>query len=135
MQPFSRRYELVTPVMAGCLLAVSLVCWITGYVRSLGFPIYEEVRAMPLWNAVCQHLQDKGMAYLTGAAGMCVCAFLIHRANYILILIREKTLLPVLLYMLFYLSLLPFYGGNRVLTRFFLFSIFPSLSRKTKCLQ
>ena len=101
MQPFSRRYELVTPVMAGCLLAVSLVCWITGYVRSLGFPIYEEVRAMPLWNAVCQHLQDKGMAYLTGAAGMCACAFLIHRANYILILIREKTLLPVLLYMLF----------------------------------
>ena len=82
MQPFSRRYELVTPVMAGCLLAVSLVCWITGYVRSLGFPIYEEVRAMPLWNAVCQHLQDKGMAYLTGAAGMCACAFLIHRELY-----------------------------------------------------
>lgn len=101
MQPLGRRYEFTTPFVASCLLAVSFLCWISGYIGSLGFPIYEEVRAMPFWNAVCQYLQDKGMAYLVGAALMLACAFLIHRANYILILIREKTLLPVLLYLLF----------------------------------
>ncbi|MCC8134614.1 MAG: hypothetical protein LIP04_14345 [Tannerellaceae bacterium] len=79
---------------------VSLLCWIVGYGFSVGYPVYGEITAPPLWNAICRILLGKTITYLTGFLLMAGGAFMIHRANFVLMLIREKTYLPFALYML-----------------------------------
>lgn len=96
-----RRFNLATPGVYIYILILCMACWIAGYVDSVGFPVYGEVAAPPLWNAICQILPGKVVTYFMGFLLLCGGAFLIHRANYALVLIREKTLLPLLLYALF----------------------------------
>ncbi|MCD7977463.1 MAG: hypothetical protein LUG51_09985 [Tannerellaceae bacterium] len=79
---------------------VSLLCWVVGYIFSVGFPVYGEVTAPPLWNAICRVLPGKLITYLIGFFLMAGGAFMIHRANFVLMLIREKTYLPFALYIL-----------------------------------
>lgn len=81
-------------------LGVSLACWVVGYIDSVGYPVYGEVTATPLWNSICRNLPSKEFTYIIGLALMLGGAYLLHRANYALVLIREKTLLPFLLYVL-----------------------------------
>lgn len=97
----TRRYTIATPATYAYLLAGCACCWIVSYVSSVGYPVYGEVTAPPLWNAVCRVLPGKAFTYLIGLLLMLGGAFLLHRANYALVLIREKTLLPFLLYVLF----------------------------------
>ena len=66
-----------------------------------GYPVYGEVSATPLWNTICQALPGKEFTYIIGMVLMFGGAFLLHRANYVLVLIREKTMLPFLFYVLF----------------------------------
>ncbi len=82
------------------MLCACIFCWIAGYVDSVGYPVYGEVTAPPLWNALCRVLPGKLFTYLIGFLLMAGGAFLVHRANYALMLIREKTLLPFLFYAL-----------------------------------
>lgn len=83
------------------LLGVSLLFWVVGYIYSIGYPVYSEVSATPSWDAVCRILPNKAITYIIGILLLAGGAFLIHRANYILIIIREKTFIPPLLYILF----------------------------------
>lgn len=78
-----------------------MVCWGVGYLYSVGYPVYGEVSSTPLWNAICKLLPGKGFTYIIGMILMFGGAFLLHRANYALVLIREKTMLPFLFYVLF----------------------------------
>lgn len=98
---YNRRYAISTPATYIYLLLACASCWLKGYVDSVGYPVYGEVSAPPLWNAICQILPGKGLTFLIGITLMLLGAFLLHRANYILVLIREKTFLPFLLYILF----------------------------------
>lgn len=82
------------------MLCACIFCWVLGYVDSVGYPVYGEVTAPPLWNALCLILPGKFFTYLIGLLLMLGGAFLVHRANYALMLIREKTLLPFLFYAL-----------------------------------
>lgn len=82
------------------VLGVSTLCWIIGYIDSVGYPVYGEMIATPLWNTICRILPGKLFTYLIGILLMFGGAYLLHRANYALGLIREKTLLPFLLYVL-----------------------------------
>jgi hypothetical protein len=95
-----KQYTIDTPANYFFLLAVSLVFWITGYVFSVGYPVYGEASSTPLWNMVCGLLPDKAVTYLIGLLLTAGGAFLIHRANYVLVIIREKTFLPFLIYVL-----------------------------------
>lgn len=97
---YGRRYEIDTLGTHVYILCACAVCWIAGYMRSVGFPVYGEVSAPPLWNDLCQVLPGKAGTYLIGVLLMLGGAFFVHRANYALVLIREKTLLPFLLYAL-----------------------------------
>lgn len=98
---YSHRHNLSgIPTFAG-VLAACLVCWVVSYFHSVGYPVYGEVAAPPLWNTICEALPGKAFTYLIGILLMLGGAFLLHRANYILVLIREKTLLPFLFYVLF----------------------------------
>ena len=94
------RYSLASPGVYVYMACACVVCWIAGYIGSIGYPVYGEVTAAPLWNALCLVLRDKPVAYLAGFALMGLGAFLVHRANYALMLVREKTLLPLLFYAL-----------------------------------
>lgn len=96
-----RRYAVNTPRSYLLLFVACAVCWAKGYADSLGFPVYGEVSASPLWNRICQLLSaNVFLAYSMGSVLMVLGAFLIHRANYALVLIREKTLLPFFFYLL-----------------------------------
>lgn len=97
---YGRRYTIATPMTHLYMLCACIFCWVLGYVDSVGYPVYGEVTAPPLWNALCQILPGKSLTYLIGLSLMFGGAFLVHRANYALMLIREKTLLPFLFYAL-----------------------------------
>ena len=98
---YSRKYTIATPGTYAYILVGCMLCWITGYIYSVGYPVYGEVTASPLWNAICRVLPGKAFTYLIGLLLMAGGAFLLHRANYALVLIREKTLLPFVFYILF----------------------------------
>jgi hypothetical protein len=104
MRTSHSRYEkttaINTPLNFGLLVAMSVFFWIAGYTQSVGYPVYGEAASTPLWNIVCTSLTSKAGAYFIGALLLGGGAFLIHRANYMLILIREKTYLPFLLYLI-----------------------------------
>jgi hypothetical protein len=95
-----RKYSIDNPVNYILLLSVSFFLWLAGYRASGGYPVEIEAWSTPLWKFVCQTLPGKAATYLMGLL-LTVCgAFLIHRANYMLMIIREKTLSPFLLYIL-----------------------------------
>lgn len=98
---YSRRNNISGPATFTCTFLACIACWVASYMNSVGYPVYGEVTAPPLWNAICQVLPGKAFTYSIGMLLMLGGAFLLHRANYILVLIREKTLLPFLFYVLF----------------------------------
>ncbi|MDH6358408.1 hypothetical protein [Parabacteroides sp. PF5-9] len=97
---YGKRYSLDRTGVYLYTLFACLCCWGIGYINSVGFPVYGEVTAPPLWNAICHILSDKLMTYLIGFILMLGGAFMLHRANYVLVLIREKTVLVFLIYTL-----------------------------------
>lgn len=101
MRNYSHRFDFSSPATFAPVLLACVVCWIVSYLYSVGYPVYGEVSATPLWNAICEALPGKEFAYAIGMALMFGGAFLLHRANYVLVLIREKTMLPFLFYVLF----------------------------------
>lgn len=98
---YSRRHDLSGTATFVTVLLACIACWVVSYLNSVGYPVYGEVTAPPLWNAICKALPSKAFTYAIGMMLMLGGAFLLHRANYILVLIREKTLLPFLFYVLF----------------------------------
>ena len=93
---YSRRHSISGTGTFVVVLIACIACWVVSYFNSIGYPVYGEVTAPPLWNAICQVLPGKAFTYTIGMLLMFGGAFLLHRANYILVLIREKTLLPFL---------------------------------------
>lgn len=98
---YSRKHSFSDTGTLVAVLVACIACWVVSYFKSVGYPVYGEVTAPPLWNAICQVLPGKAFTYAIGMLLMVGGAFLLHRANYILVLIREKTLLPFLFYVLF----------------------------------
>lgn len=98
---YTRRFDFSAPPTFVPVLLACMGCWVVSYLYSVGYPVYGEVTATPLWNLLCQALPGKAFTYIIGMALMAGGAFLLHRANYVLVLIREKTMLPLLFYILF----------------------------------
>lgn len=83
------------PVMAMCA-----ACWILSYAYSIGYPVDAEISATPLWEVICHLSPGKEWTYLMGMAFTAAGAFLLQRMNYVLMLIRENSRLPFLVYVL-----------------------------------
>lgn len=101
MRNASRNDQVATPVAYAYTFVACIASWICGYIYSVGYPVYGKVMATPLWNFICQYLPNKLFTYVVGIVLMVGGGFLLHRANYVLMLIREKTFLPLLFYILF----------------------------------
>lgn len=95
---FRHKYSMNTPWTNAYLFCVCLACWGLGYSQSIGFPMQEEVRATPLWNAISPFLPGETGIYLIGFFLMLGSALTVNQTNYTLMLIRERTLLPFLFY-------------------------------------
>jgi hypothetical protein len=82
------------------LTGASLFFWITAYLMSTGYPAPVEASDAPLWTIICRALTNKNGIYAAGLLLIGGGGFLIHRINYVLVIIREKTWMPFLLYVL-----------------------------------
>lgn len=80
---------------------VCLVCWTVGYQYSAGYPVVCDTGVSPIWEAVCAMLPDKRFTYLIGCSLICLLAFIIQRINFSFVIVRGKTLLPFLFFLLF----------------------------------
>ncbi|MDR1356745.1 MAG: hypothetical protein LBJ58_03640 [Tannerellaceae bacterium] len=98
---YDKQYSVDNPVNYALLPAISLFFWVIAYKASTGYPMQGDESATPLWNFICTGMQHKSIAYTVGALLMLGGAFLLHRTNYMLAIIREKTIMPFLLYIFF----------------------------------
>ncbi len=80
---------------------VCIACWVTCFLTSTGFPIRPAAKATPLWSAITGWLSHPEITYALGVFFLLAAAYLLLRANYALMLIRERTVLPFLLYLLY----------------------------------
>lgn len=96
----NKRNYLDSPGIILYVFGICLVCWIAGYAISLGYPVRAEAGDTPLWSAICDILPGKLFTYFIGLLLVAGGAFLLNRANYVLVIIRDKTLLPFLLFLL-----------------------------------
>lgn len=100
------------------MVLVALICalsWVASYILSIGFPMKEGSTAVELWHFICTSITDKTLAYGIGFVLMMSGAFLLHRVNYILVLIREKTWLPFWVYVFLIstnLTFMPFIASS-----------------------
>lgn len=98
---YDKQHRIDSPFNYAFLLGMSLFLWTGGYLASAGYPVHAGASATPLWSMVCRALPNKALTCLTGILLTAGGGFLIHRANYMLAIIREKTLMPFFLYILF----------------------------------
>jgi hypothetical protein len=98
---YSHRKNRQSPLIITGLAIICLCSWFVGYLFSVGYPIPTKESDTPLWVALCSLLSGKEVVYIAGGLLTMVGAFLLHRANYTLALIKEKTYLPFFLYIFF----------------------------------
>ncbi len=101
-----KRYSLNTPFIVLYVTGISVVCWVVCSLVSNGFPLLLKSSSTPVWKLTTSLLTNEIIAYAIGILFTFGAAILLHRANYALMLIRERTILPFLLY-LFYVSSTP----------------------------
>ena len=68
--------------------------------QGMGFPVALDAYDVPLWKTFCAWIPGPAAAYAIGLLLMFGGAFLIQRMNYVVGLIREKTALPFLFFVL-----------------------------------
>ena len=78
------------PVML-LTFSICLLCWVVGYFFSFGFPVTTENAVFPFWETFCKWLDNRVMAYFFGLLCMFLIAYIIQRISDIEMLIRERT--------------------------------------------
>lgn len=100
MQRTYNRKFVITPLSVALLIAVSIACWIIGYLKSVGYPITEDNDSTIIWNILLRHIPNIETAYILGFLLLVAGGFFVQRANYALILLRERTMMPFWIYFL-----------------------------------
>jgi hypothetical protein len=91
--------------------SICLLCWIVGFISLLGFPLTTDDSALPFLDQLFQWLDNRILVYLIGFLFMILIAFIIQRISDIEMLIRERTRIVFLLFVLLIstdVNLLPF---------------------------
>ncbi|MDR1344186.1 MAG: DUF6427 family protein [Tannerellaceae bacterium] len=98
---YDKQYSVDNPVSYVLLSVAPLLLWTIGYKSSAGYPLRHDASSTPLWEFICLTMTDKTVIYIAGALLTVGSALLLFRTNYLLMLIREKTIMPFLLFILF----------------------------------
>ena len=80
--------------------SICLLCWLACYLETSGFPLSADVTILPLWDKLCIWMSNKAVAYLCGIFFMILIAYIIQRISDIEMLIRERTRLVFILFVL-----------------------------------
>jgi hypothetical protein len=83
-----------------CTILICLVCWYLGYNYGIGYPVSNGDGISLLWNAVCVFFTDKDFTYYAGFALLLLAAAILQRFNFRFVIVREKTVLPFLFFLL-----------------------------------
>jgi hypothetical protein len=97
---YDKPYSVDNPINYAILLGASLLFWVIGYMAMADYPVQGYTSATPLCELIYLSLPGKAIACLAGILLTFAGAFLLHRTNYLLMIIREKTVMPFLLYVL-----------------------------------
>jgi len=81
-------------------LLICAACWYSGYEYLLGFPVRIDSGTSLLWNEVCSFFTKRNYTYLTGFALLLLAAALFQRFNFRFVIVKGKTVLPFLLFLL-----------------------------------
>jgi hypothetical protein len=82
-------------------LLICIACWGIGYYYTIGYPVQSGVDSSFLWNAICRILPAGiNHLYIMGFFLLCLGAAFLQRFNFLFVIIKEKTTLPFLLFLL-----------------------------------
>ena len=118
------------PTMAITLFAC-LLCWVIGYVYSVGFPLADGNTILPVWEHFCNALSSITVAYIVGLFLFMLIAYIIQRISDIEMFIHHRTRLPFMIFILLISTnagLLPVGGTTIVLlcSIFMIYELFNS---------
>lgn len=96
-----KKKSVSNPVTVFVTIGICLACWYLAFSGSVGIPLTPEPQATPLWHAVCslfagQHI----LLYVGSCLLLFFTSFLIQRGSFLLLIIKGKTLLPFLFFLL-----------------------------------
>lgn len=77
---------------------VCLLCWVSGYFSSVGFPIAAGDALLPFWKYIGEWLSHRVLAYFIGFLLIILIAFILQRISDIEMLIRDRTRLVFLFF-------------------------------------
>jgi len=80
--------------------SICWLCWVAGYFLSSGFPLTADNTVLPFWDTFCKWLDNRVIAYLLGLLFMLLIAYIIQRISDIEMLIRERTRLVFIIFVL-----------------------------------
>ena len=79
---------------------ICVACWYIGYTNKLGFPVQRNSDTSLFWDYICTWLNDINFTFLVGFLLLLLGAALLQRFNFRFVIIRGKTTLPFLLFLL-----------------------------------
>jgi hypothetical protein len=83
-----------------CTVLICLACWYIGYDYWIGFPVRSGDGTSLLWHAVCGFFTDKDITYYAGFSLLFLAVALVQRFNFRFVIVRGKTVLPFLFFLL-----------------------------------
>ena len=96
-----RRLNLSGILNSVIILLTCLICWYIGYYCLIGFPVRSGEGASLVWGAICRILPAESITvYVTGFSLLFLGAALLQRFNFLFVIIKEKTTLPFLVFLL-----------------------------------
>ena len=116
-----RRVTLSDPTTMLFTFAACILCWVTGYIFSVGFPISESDVVLHLWGGVSKSLSNKAIVYIIGLLLFILTAYIMQRISDIEMFIHERTRLPFMIFIILISTnaeLIPIGGATIVLLCF-----------------
>jgi len=82
-------------------MLICVACWGGGYFFMVGFPVGGEADSTVLWDAICRLMPKRiDHLYIMGFILLCMGAMMLQWFNFLFVIVKEKTTLPFLLFLL-----------------------------------
>ncbi|MDR3129815.1 MAG: hypothetical protein LBU03_06220 [Tannerellaceae bacterium] len=93
--PGNKLFRIDKNWVYGYVLLLCFACWVGAYMVSMGIPVMEE--GTPLWKSTQSLLSGKTAIYVVGIMTMMICAGVVLRTSHRMFMMREQTLLPLVI--------------------------------------